>query len=199
MAANWGLHNSLKNWTLYGLTTREVQLLVIGMSINEIRLSKICSKNDLVWRTLSQKDFPDFFQKPFTASDDYPLLPSDRATNTQTLTDVDTDYFVIKKRTELPRLHKRHDIQVVCTIFSVKKNFTTESINISDGGLQFKDLLPEWIAGYFIVGVSSPHGQIQLMCSLVEDQKEKKRVQIVSEDSDPQYMIYKAWLSNCNP
>ncbi len=199
MTSIWGLHNSLKNWTLYGLTTREVQLLVIAMSVNEIRLSKICKKDDAAWRTLSQKKFPDFFQKQTTDCDHYPLLPSENGTNTQTSTEVDTDYFVIKKRIELPRLHKRHDIQVLCTIFSVKKNFVTESINMSEGGLQFKDLLPEWIAGYFIVGVASPHGQIQLMCSLVEDQKEKKRVQIVSEDSDPQYLIYKAWLTSCNP
>ena len=35
---------------------------------------------------------------------------------------------------------------------------------------------------------------VRLMCSLVEDQKEKKRVQIVSEEQDPQFLIYKEWL-----
>jgi hypothetical protein len=36
--------------------------------------------------------------------------------------------------------------------------------------------------------------QFQLLCSIVEDQKEKNRVQIVADDNDPQYEMYKEWL-----
>ena len=196
MADEWALHNTLKGWTLYGLSVREVQLMTQVMSVNEVKLVKVCQKKSSSWQPLSQQSYPDFFIKNNHAIDDYPLLPSDRGTVTHADGESDTDYFVIKPRTILPRLHKRHDIAIPCTIFSTKQNFKTESINISEGGLQFKDLLPDWIAGYFIVGLACPDGMIQLMCSLVEDQKEKKRVQIVSEDSDPQFLIYKSWLGS---
>lgn len=195
MNEHWALHNTLKGWTFYDLSIREVQLLVQGMSSNEVRLAKICLKNASQWMALSPKEHSQFFHKESFSSEGYPLLASDRGTTTYTGTEIDTDYFVVKKRIELPRLHTRYDVCIPCIIFSTKKNFETETVNISEGGLQFKDLLPEWTAGYFIVGVRTSEGLIQLMCSLVEDQKEKRRVQIVSEDSDVQYILYKHWLS----
>ncbi len=197
MTDAWALHNTLKGWTFYDLSTREVHLLVQAMSPNEIRLAKVAIKNSSQWSSVSPSvaEHAPFFKKIVSSSDDYPQLTSDRGTTTTGAVDTDTDYFVVKKRTEVTRLHKRYDISVPCVISSSTKNFETESVNISGGGLQFKDLLPAWIAGYFIVSVTANDSIIQLMCSLVEDQKEKKRVQIVSEETDDQYLLYKHWLS----
>lgn len=198
MIEAWALHNTLKGWTFFNLSVREVQLLVQAMSPNEVRLAKVALKKSINWLALSATDHPDFFNKINESSEDYPPLASDQGTSTANGIDIDTDYFVVKKRTEVARLHRRYDISLLCTISSTTKNFEAETINISEGGLQFKELLPTWIAGYFIVSVITNDTVFQLMCSLVEDQKEKKRVQIVSEESDLQYVLYKNWLSTLN-
>lgn len=193
LSITWAIHNTLKGWTLYDLTSTEVQLLVHVMSVNEIRLAKVCKKNSSAWESLTEAKFPELFLKrPPSQGSGFPELESsERNSDTQ----ADTEYFVVSpKKMVLPRLHTRYDIGVKCSIHSSKNTFVAETVDISEGGLHFKDLLPDWIAGYFLVTVTTPQGLYQLMCSLVEDQKEKKRVQVVSEESDPQYMLYKEWL-----
>ena len=188
---NWALHNSLKGWTLYDLTEREVQILLKSMSINESKLTQICQVGDSSWHKLNESSYPQFFAKLNFNAKSYPEIDIQ-----QTTSGIDTEYFVVRpKKVMFPRLHKRYDLQVPCFIFSTTRQFHSTTLDLSEGGLYFKDLIPDWVAGYFIVGVHSPEGIIQLMCSLVEDQKEKKRVQIVSEESDPQFVMYKDWLS----
>lgn len=199
LSINWALHNTLKGWTLYDLTSSEVQLLVSVMSVNEIRLAKVCQKGSSNWNALTETDYPEFFEKRTQSAAGYPEHEnesSEKSSENQT----DTEYFANSpQRKVLPRLHARYDIAVTCSMHSSKDSFVTETIDISEGGLHFKDLLPDWIAGYFIVSVKTTAGVFQLMCSLVEDQKEKKRVQVVSEESDPQYLLYKEWLLTLNP
>ncbi len=188
----WGLHNALKGWTLYDLTVNEVQLLVQVMSVNEIRLTKVCTQDSAVWTALSESEYPQFFVPKKSNSENYPALHQTEKTMAG---ESDTEYFVVRPRKQLPRLHKRHDLNISCTVNSTTKSIEMETVNLSEGGIQFKEILPDWIAGYFIIALKIPTGSLQLMCSLVEDQKEKKRVQIVSEDTDPQYLVYCGWLS----
>ncbi|MBC7743260.1 MAG: PilZ domain-containing protein [Bdellovibrionaceae bacterium] len=187
----WALHNALKGWTLYDLDDREVQLVIKTMSINEAKLTHICQSGAAQWAKLTEAAYPQFFKKLVLDSTNYPGIDTQL-----TSSGIDTEYFVVRpKKVMFPRLHKRYEIEVPCFIFSTTRQFHSTTSDLSEGGLFFKDLIPEWVAGYFIVGVHSPDGIIQLMCSLVEDQKEKKRVQIVSEESDPQFIVYKDWLS----
>lgn len=163
------------------------------MSVNEIRLSQVCQQGDKQWKPLIEKDFPELFQSVESHPDQFPEQQNRRDSA------YDTDYFVIRpKRVIQPRLHERYETAVHCSILSSTKTFKTTTIDLSEGGLYFKDLIPEWVAGYFIVaihGLDSFDGtKFQLMCSLVEDQKEKKRVQIVSEEQDSQFLLYKEWL-----
>ncbi len=188
---SWALHNTLKGWTLYDLSNREIQLLVKSMSVNEIKLARICEPGDQTWIPFDDKTHPDFFEKLNSDPTSYPAIEQLSQAST------DTEYFVVRPaRVKFPRLHTRYEIAANCTIYSTTRQFQATTIDLSEGGLHFKDVIPEWIAGYFIVGVQAPDGIIQLMCSLVEDQKEKRRVQIVSEESDPQFLIYKAWLAS---
>ncbi len=193
VTGNWGLHNALKGWTLYGLTASEVQLLVSVMSANEIRLCKVCVREATAWTALAKETHPEFFETFAVSAEDYPVL---HQTEKTVAGETDTEYFVVRPRKQLPRLHKRHDVSVRCIISSTVKSIETLSVNLSEGGLQFRDTLPEWIAGYFIVALVIPTGSVQLMCSVVEDQKEKKRVQVVSEDTDPQFIVYRNWLAS---
>lgn len=190
MSSTWALHNALKSWTLYNLSEPELRLLLLGFSENELKLAKICKRDDSDWQRIDKTVHAALLTRqgiePYFRSEGYP------SANMKSESVVDTEYFVIKpSRVMQPRLHKRHDVVVPCTLVG-NKEFQTETIDLSEGGLYFRDVIPSWIAGYFLVVVNS---RFQLMCSLVEDQKEKKRVQIVSEDSDANFMQYKEWLA----
>lgn len=188
----WALHNPVKSWTLYNLTEVEVRFLILTFSVGELRAARVCKKNEGNWHEIIKENYPDFFSKTQTEhyfkQDDYPEIVS-----TDTV-DSEKQYFVIKPNKILhPRLHTRYEVAVSCVLVgSNNKEFVTKTIDLSEGGLYFQDTIPNWVAGYFLVVISDKY---QLMCSLVEDQKEKKRVQIVSEESDFNFIQFKNWLS----
>lgn len=188
---SWGIHNSLKGWIMHGLSDREMQLVVKTLSINEVKLTQVCRLGDTSWSSLNEKDFPELFQIATDGTQGFPVL------STQAKEAVDTDYFIVRpKRAIQPRLHQRYEVEMSCVIISTVKQFQTTSVDLSEGGLYFKDTLPDWVAGYFLVGVQMQTSNkfFQLMCSMVEDQKERRRVQIVSEEQDAHYLAYKEWL-----
>ncbi len=186
---SWGIHNSLKGWTLFGLNNREMQLLVKTMSVNEIKLTQVCHEGDVKWTLLNESSHPELFQFAQGEALCFPVIenkPKDVG---------DTEYFVVRPKKQIqPRLHQRYEIEVTCQIFSTTRKFTTSTIDLSEGGIYFKETIPDWVSGYFLVGVQATDTVYQLMCSLVEDQKDKKRVQIVAEETEPHYVAYKEWL-----
>ncbi len=187
----WALYNALKFWTLYNLSEDEVRLLLLTFSDNELKLTKICKTNDSKWDSVLAPAYSAFLSPEiklrYQHADDYPSL--------ELKNDSDTDDSFFKKaakKTQHPRLHNRYEKRVLCGILSGQnKEFSTETIDLSEGGLYFKDIIPDWVAGYFIVTVNS---EFALLCSLVEDQKEKTRVQIVADENDPQFNLYREWL-----
>lgn len=189
----WALHNPIKSWTLYNLSEAEVGMLVLTLSVNDLRSLKICKKNENTWQAFNKLNHPEFFLKELT---DHYLKKEAYADieTTENSTAVDTEFFVIKPNKTLhPRLHTRYEIPASCVLVgNNNKKFATTTIDLSEGGFYFRDIIPDWVAGYFLVIVDEKY---QLMCSLVEDQKERKRVQIVSEESDLNFMQYKNWLS----
>ena len=192
MNSNWALYNALKFWTLYNLTETEVKLLLLTFSDHELKLAKVCRKGDSNWDSvlagvnasllLTKEE-----KNKYLGHEAYPRFELKGESVT------DTAFYKMKgNKTLHPRLHNRYEKRIKCIInISADKVFTTETIDLSEGGLYFKDLIPEWIAGYFIVSVNE---EFNLLCSIVEDQKEKSRVQIVAEDTDAQYVHYKQWL-----
>ncbi|MEK6628097.1 MAG: PilZ domain-containing protein [Bdellovibrionota bacterium] len=188
----WALHNPIKSWALYNLTALEIRFLFLTLSASELRTVRVCKKNESSWQEVNKDSHPDFFTKTFVEhylkTEAYPeIVGSD-------IVDSDKQYFVIKPNRVLhPRLHTRYDVSVTCVLVgSNNKEFKTSTIDLSEGGLYFQDAIPSWVAGYFLVVVND---KFQLMCSLVEDQKEKKRVQIVSEESDFNFVQFRNWLS----
>lgn len=190
---SWGIYNSLKGWTLHGLNDREMQLIIKTLSINEVKLTQVCRLGDAKWSPLSEKNYPELFK---STSDVVGFPPLD----TRTKESSDTEFFIVRpKRTIQPRLHQRYEVEVSCQISSTTKQFSATTIDLSEGGLYFKETIPDWVAGYFLVGVQTQNAVYRLMCSMVEDQKERKRVQIVSEEQDAHYLAYKEWLLSMNP
>lgn len=191
---SWGIHNSLKGWTLHGLSDREMQIIIKTLSINEIKLTQICRMGDAKWTALNEKSFPELFQTKVGELSGFPTI------DTRSKDPSDTEFFVVRpKRTIQPRLHQRYEVEVPCLVSSTTKQFSTTTIDLSEGGLYFKETVPDWVAGYFLVAVQAQNSVYRLMCSMVEDQKERKRVQIVSEEQDAHYLAYKEWLLSMNP
>lgn len=186
----WAIHNSIKGWTLYNLNLREMQLLVSTLSPNEVKLTRVAAHKATQWESLSRETHPDFFTLTGNDSQGFPDFKV-----TDTPADADTDFFVIKPQKKyLARLHDRIEIQTKVAIEGQSKSFESTTVDISEGGLFFKDTIPDWVSGYFIVRVFDKETFYQVICSLVEDQKVKQRVQIVSEENDIHYLKYKDWL-----
>ncbi|AZZ37401.1 hypothetical protein CIK05_11555 [Bdellovibrio sp. qaytius] len=188
----WAIHNSLKGWTLYSLTEREIQLMINTLSSNEIKLVKVCRQHSTEWHRLSREEFPQLYAPVGKFEEGYPALSSDAASES-----TDTDYFVVKsKKVMHPRLHDRIEKEFPATILGQTQNFNATTIDLSEGGIHFNEIIPDWVSGYFIVRVTDGTNTYSVMCSLVEDQKEKKRVQVMSEESDPQFMRFRDWLDS---
>jgi len=187
----WAVHNPLKGWTLYDLEEKEVQLLINTFSPNEMRLCRICARGDTKWKNLDVSVHANFFSNYGKEQGNFPSPDQTEKTSS-----MDTDYFIVRpKKVIYPRLHQRIDIALPVSIENHTQSFKTETIDISEGGLHLKEIIPDWVSGYFIVKIYSGNQVVQLMCSLVEDQKIKQRVQVVSEDSDANFMQYKNLLT----
>lgn len=188
----WAIHNAVKGWTLYNLSLREVQLLINSMSPNETKLAKVSGLNENEWHMITPTAYPDFFSETGRLSTGF----VDYKTINENTGEGDTDFFIIKpKKVHHPRLHNRIEIEVKARIEGQSKSFESLTVDISEGGIYFKDTIPDWVSGYFIVRVFDGSIFYQVICSLVEDQKVKQRVQIVSEENDVHYLKYKEWLS----
>lgn len=191
----WAIYNPLKAWTLFNLNENEVRLLLQSLTGNELRLVKVCLKNESAWQVLNPQTHTQFFDKngldSYFSSEGFPSHEQKTATSSGV---VDTEFFIVKPvRNVQQRQHKRYDIEVPCSIVGFNKEFLTQTKDLSEGGLFFKETIPDWVAGYFLVVVNE---QFQLMCSLVEDQKEKRRVQIVSEENDTNFLKFKEWVNS---
>ncbi len=187
----WAIHNALRNWTLYGLSEREVQLIMNTLSTNELKLISLCNATDLMWHPLDSSQHQTFISAEGKDQGQFPEPTPNTEHNS------DAEYFVISpKKVILPRLHERIEVELDVTIegLSRSQQFKSKTIDLSEGGIHFNDVIPDWVSGYFIVIVSHQDQQYQIMCALVEDQKVKHRVQVMSEESDSHYISYKNFL-----
>ena len=189
---SWALHNSIKNWTLYDLTEREAQIILNTLSTNELKLIYICQIESTEWIRFDSAIHQKLVNPNVTKQGRFPPVNIDLQVG-----EMDSDFFVIQPRKVLtPRLHGRYTVDLPLTIESSGKSFSSSTIDISEGGFYIKDFIPDWVAGYFLVKVIAFKHTFQIMCSIVENQKSRHRIQIVSEDSDPNYQMYRNWLKS---
>lgn len=92
------------------------------------------------------------------------------------------------------RRHKRYDLRYHVSLILENKKFSSFTVDISLGGLSLKDNIPDWVAGYFTVIISTLDlkKQLEFMGSVVENQSNQRhRLEIYpSSDSDK----LKKWL-----
>ena len=187
---SWALHNSIKNWTLFDLTEREAQIVLNTLSTNELKLIYICQSGSTEWVRFDSATHQKLVNPNVTSQGRFPPVNLDLQVG-----EMDSDYFVIQPRKVLtPRLHGRYTVDLPITIETSGKSFASETIDVSEGGFYIKDSIPDYVAGYFLVKIKAFKNVYQIMCSIVENQKSRHRIQIVSEDSDPNYQLYRTWL-----
>lgn len=189
----WAIYNSIKGWTFYNLSEEELNVIVGTLSANERRLTFVCQKDSDKWTPLADGQCTDLAER-YKNNENYPK--TDMAAHGEH----DTDFFIFKpQKRAYARLHDRYEVQYKAVIEGHNQQFESETVNVSEGGIYFSAVIPDWVSGYFIVKIYTGNQYYQLICSLVEDQKVRHRVQIMSEENDPNYLRYKDWLKTLSP
>lgn len=185
----WAVHNSVKGWTLYNLAQKEVQLLIKTLTSNEVRMTFVAQKNTL-WVKLDQKIHEELFNYESRSPEGFEKFEEKQDQ------EQDTDFFIFKPvRRHLDRVHERKEFEVSIVLEGQSQQFKSTTIDLSEGGIYLKDVIPDWISGYFVVRIIDQKEILQLICCLVEDQKIRQRIQVVSEENDQHFLKYKSWLS----
>lgn len=194
----WALYNPTKSWFVANLSAREVRLVLKTLSTLESKSLYITREEQKNWYKLDQS-----FCEPIRVQLDefnfdaavYPEI-KDLADSENSQTTVVQTAKV--QKVFLERKFERVFIKIPIEIHVGQKIFKSETEDISEGGIRCKDILPDWVAGYFAI-ILKPFGytEIELHCSIVEDQKTQRyRIEIVSLPTDPKFVEFSNWLSS---
>jgi hypothetical protein len=103
-----------------------------------------------------------------------------------------SDSFVVRAK---KRFRKRYSVSIEIN----GKIFKTHSRDISVGGVNVEDVIPDWVTGYFKIrlGKSNSKQQIELQCCLVEGQPphSRYRVQILPLQNESDEANLENWLA----
>lgn len=97
------------------------------------------------------------------------------------------------------RSHKRIKKRFKVQITAGTQKFVSHTIDISIGGLQLEDILPDWVVGYCQVLIINTETRkaIEVTCSLVENQSpnDRRRLQILPLEDEKAENEMEAWLA----
>lgn len=191
MSSLWILRNPLRGWTLGGLTAREARLVISTLSSAERILLHVMREGKPEWFRLSSAFSAPLLLdlKEFPVPTNLPEVPEDSEPESTRV------QLVGKAKEFRDRKFDRLFMNVPVEVLASGHTFQTTTEDLSEGGLRVRDLLPDWIAGYFIVVMKAPTDEFELYCSMVEDQKKDRfRIEVVSQENDPQYLKYCSWV-----
>lgn len=191
----WSIHNPLKGWTLHGMKDGEARLVVQTLSLAE---KQICS----VWRNGWDKwenfmsPSAEFLREPAAPlrAPNAPPPPSLSDSDEQTTTRVHLSH--ARPLRDKGRNYLRLEVTVPAQVVTASQSFSTETENVSEGGIKFIRPLPEWVAGYFTVILGLNEGPLEVTCMLIEDQGDAKTRVAVVETSDEESHLprFKEWV-----
>ena len=144
----WTLHNPLKGWTLQGLSLEEARAVVATLSSAEQNVVVVWNKQWSEWHMLNSETcdalYVEFLPKGPTPPDIPMHLLEDAPDEITEVRPV-----MSSKRASVSRRHSRYIAKVPCDVIVGEHIFTTNTRDISGGGICFEEPLPEWVAGYF--------------------------------------------------
>lgn len=191
----WALHNPLKSWTLSGLSLRECQLLVASMTDSEMKVSWAHQRKWENWKPLGSEECHVLFLFQDGDLVDLPGLPHLTQEADHEITVVRT----VSTPAPLPEPILRKYIRFMATIpvdiMVGSQYFSTQTLDLSEGGFCFTDKLPDWVAGYFTVVLKTPDKSFEFNCFLAEDQKQDKfRAEVAPTSSEKVMEEFRLWL-----
>ncbi len=194
----WCLHNPLKGWTIKGLSDGEVKALLFSLSNAEKAVTVIWRKDWIEWERLLYNEKTAHLMEFEETDVDPPDLPENLLRND----DHEVTQVQVRRRSRggiNDRKFRRLEIRLPIEVVAANGTFKSHTVDISEGGIHIVDPLPDWVAGYFPVIISTETGPLEVNCMIVEDQfDEKKRIGIVSlevEEEEPGLIKLKSWLN----
>lgn len=195
----WALHNPLKSWSLSGLSLRECQLLVASMTDAEMKVSWAHHENWLDWKPLGGAECHDLFLYKDRDHGELPALPQLTQEDDHEITEVRMMGQITNHREPVQRKFTRFVARIPVEILVGMNSFSTQTLDISEGGFCFEDKLPEWVAGYFTVALKGQEKTFEITCILAEDQKKDKfRAEIAPTTSEKILLDFRNWLLQQN-
>lgn len=189
----WILYNPNRSWFLGQLSAREARVIIKTLSFLELKSLLVTREKETEWYRLDHPfcepirlDFAEF-NVTEASLPSIPVFEDEEITSVQDLKAPQS--FQVRR---FQRVEKAVPIE----IFVGSKSIKTTTADISEGGIRVKDVLPDWVAGYFAVTLNPTAQQtLEVHCSIVEDQKrDRYRIEIVSLPTDPKYVDYCLWI-----
>lgn len=187
----WSLHNPVKSWTLHQLSVREARLLIATLSPVEKSATLAWRQGDPIWIHLHHPLAMDIVKPEPATIVKAPAIPVQEPTEEEI-----THVRMEKSNRQWVREHQRIKAEIPGEVLLGTQRFRATTENLSEGGIKFKERLPDWVAGYFTVILNRPEGSLEVTCMLVEDQKDDKtRVAVVDTNDEESHLpIYRAWV-----
>lgn len=181
----WSINCDYHNWTVHDLTTDQARAVLETLRDTHKTTVKIWRTGWASWKSLRDPVCADLMQTRIVKIDAPPLPHQE---------DFDPEITAVRPVSASSpfstRKHTRFEVSYPVTVMSSNHQFATESVDLSEGGIQVRDPLPDWVAGYCTVMIEVEDGrQVEVLCSLAEDQKyEKKRLEIVASEKHSDFL-----------
>ncbi len=191
----WALNHAVEGWTLHSLSQNEVKAILATVPDKFKSDVRVWKKGWPAWADLKHPDCRVLLELRIEKRE-APPLPH----QLQHIEFEDESVTQVKSSVErlfVQRKYKRYDITLPVTVILGSNQFKTQTRDLSLGGVCLADPLPDWVAGYCTVVLDTPDNlEIELVCTLVEDQKmDKFRLEIVQS---LKYEELKDWMSRHN-
>ncbi len=202
----WVFYNIQKDAFYHGLSFQEARAIVKIFSVEERSQWLVWKEGWTQWKKMSgagellvttstvlrvmeppalSKDLME--QPPTQTKSKSEVYVIDDIVDEETIHKTVTKEFAADENLETPenfvvRKDQRVNVEIDVDIISQGQKFHTRSVDISVGGLQVKDPIPVWLAGYCTLILRRPDvkQQLEFVCSIVENQDpaQKKRLEI---------------------
>lgn len=184
---SWSLNCDFHNWTVHDLSTNEARVILETLRDSEKATVLVWKPGWAAWKPLRDAECEELLHTRVVKIK-APIIPS--------VQDYDSEITAVRPlKAETPfvtRKFNRFDVDYPAKLISGTQEFETRVLDLSEGGLRIKDPVPDWVAGYTTVVIIVEDGrQLELMCSLAEDQKHAKtRLEIAPSDKQSDFLAW---------
>lgn len=193
----WALHNPLRGWILEGLSRRELDLILATLTTAEAALTIVWHPGWTSWERINSENF---LNEKTTTDVAFKMTPVPPTIPSQFVSESEHEITEVRpvqkvEKQVLPRLHIRYIAEADCDIIVGSHIFKTKTVDVSRGGLCFKDTLPDWVTGYFNVLIHA-NPPFELTCAMVEDQRrERIRAEVVDGMNRESLLKLEKWIT----